>query len=229
MCFSATASFTASAALSAIGILTLRKTTTHKEYVLASIPFIFALQQAIEGWIWLSLLHGGNETTRFWLTQLFVSFAGIVWPTAVPLGLYLIEREEGRKRIMTLIVGLGALIALYTLYMMSIAGANAQILNRCIYYSHPVEQTNYVLLAYIIATCSAFFISSERSLMWLGVVNLAAFYISYELFRGNLVSVWCFFAAIVSGLIYSYFNHVHHRAPRWRRSFAYWIISGRKD
>ena len=41
MCFSATASFTARTALSAVGVLTLRKSSGKAELALAAVPLLF--------------------------------------------------------------------------------------------------------------------------------------------------------------------------------------------
>ena len=60
MCFSATASFAAAALLLGIGTLTLKSAlAAHRQADLpfAAIPMLFALQQLIEGVIWLTFSH----------------------------------------------------------------------------------------------------------------------------------------------------------------------------
>ena len=54
MCFSATASFVASGALSALGVATLRATQRKAEIPFATIPLLFGIQQFVEGVLWLS-------------------------------------------------------------------------------------------------------------------------------------------------------------------------------
>ena len=49
MCFSATVSFTAAANLLLLGIGTIRQTSSKREVLLSSFPFLFALQQGLEG------------------------------------------------------------------------------------------------------------------------------------------------------------------------------------
>ena len=63
MCFSPTASFSASAALAVIGILTLKKTSAPHQFLFAYIPLIFASQQFIEGFLWLLLSKNGSADT----------------------------------------------------------------------------------------------------------------------------------------------------------------------
>lgn len=53
MCFSATASFTASAVLGITGIATLRQVKFKSLIFLACLPLLFAIQQFNEGLIWL--------------------------------------------------------------------------------------------------------------------------------------------------------------------------------
>ena len=57
MCFSATASFTAGAALTAVGGLTVHKSHGQIELPLALVPLLFGIQQLTEGVLWLSLGH----------------------------------------------------------------------------------------------------------------------------------------------------------------------------
>ena len=54
MCFSATASFTASAVLLPAGTLALRRAyTTDRRYLaLCALPFLFGVQQLMEGFVW---------------------------------------------------------------------------------------------------------------------------------------------------------------------------------
>ena len=54
MCFSATASFGASAVLGVIGVAAVAKAKTKPQRLFASIPLVFAVQQLSEGFLWLS-------------------------------------------------------------------------------------------------------------------------------------------------------------------------------
>ncbi len=61
MCFSATASFTASGILAAVGLLSIAKARTLPMRIFASTPLLFAIQQASEGVLWTtnptSIMH----------------------------------------------------------------------------------------------------------------------------------------------------------------------------
>ena len=60
MCFSAAANFVGSAALGAIGVVTLKKVKHRRELLFASLPTLFAIHQFIEGFVWLGL-DGGSR------------------------------------------------------------------------------------------------------------------------------------------------------------------------
>ena len=55
MCFSASASFVTAAITGAIGIVTLTRVNEPRELPFAATPLLFALQQAVEGLLWLNL------------------------------------------------------------------------------------------------------------------------------------------------------------------------------
>jgi len=97
MCFSATASFTAGVILTVTGVYTLRQVKSKSILPFASIPLLFGIQQIIEGIVWMSfnepVLHGIA-------TYLFVLFAYVLWPTFVPVSIWLIEENPIRKKIL---------------------------------------------------------------------------------------------------------------------------------
>ena len=57
MCFSANASFISGSVLTIVGVATVLKAKTPSQAAFGSVPFIFAIQQFSEGFVWLSL-HG---------------------------------------------------------------------------------------------------------------------------------------------------------------------------
>ncbi len=205
MCFSPTVSFTASAGLACIGVATLRKTTNRNEVFFASIPLLFAAQQFIEGWLWLVFLHPEAEDLRYWLVSSYSVFAGIIWPVFAPVSIRMLEADRNRKNLMLAVMLVGVGMAVFTLYALLESGISAEIAGRCIRYDYRVEQGYPTLIAYIIATCAAFFISGHAGVRWIGLANISGFLLAYRFYHLHFVSVWCLFAAIVSGLIYFFF------------------------
>ncbi len=202
MCFSAPVSFSTSATLAVIGIMTLRKTAYNKEIPLGLLPLLFAIQQFIEGILWLTLPQG----EQYWLTQTYAFFVGIVWPILVPLAIFIIEPISIRKRLILPVIITGIMVGIYTLTIIINIGVSATIKESCLIYQYDGDDKSYILIAYVIATCAAFFISSQRRLNFIGALNISGFIAAYYFYRLSYASVWCFFAAVVSGLIYLYFR-----------------------
>ena len=82
MCFSASASFIAGAALVTAGIATLRIVRRPSEIPFAAIPLLFGLQQLIEGLIWLSF-RDASPLANSTLTFVYSLFSHVVWPQSM--------------------------------------------------------------------------------------------------------------------------------------------------
>lgn len=216
MCFSPAVSFTASAVLTVAGIATLNKVTDKRENPLACIPLLFAAQQFIEGMIWVSLQHSAPVNIEHMLIFIYTFFAGMLWPALIPFSILMLEQNTYRKKALLFISILGTGFALYTLTGMFISDVTVQQEGLHLVYHHPWEN-NHTLLTYLIITCIPFFLSSNIRIIHLGTLNAAAFFITYYFYNFYLASVWCFFAALISGAIYVFFIHEH----RYKTSVAF--------
>ena len=123
MCFSATASLTAGAVLLGVGTLTLRSALasrhSHQRHALpfAAIPLLFAIQQLIEGVIWLTFRVDAPLLNSL-MTHVYSFFSHVLWPAYVPLAVWLIE-PPGRRRQMLLVFAAGGFaVAAYLLYIL---------------------------------------------------------------------------------------------------------------
>ena len=203
MCFSATASFVAGGVLSAAGVVTMAKVKKSKGLLLAIIPFLFGVQQLIDGVVWVSFGIGTVHTIAVYAYALF---AFVWWPIFVPLALLRIESRRARKEVLEALAVVGLAVGLYFAYFIAAGTVTAQIVNNCVAYStlHPY---GFVALAfYLLVTVGAFFVSSKQILNIFGVVLLGAFAVTGWFYAETFSSVWCFFAAILSGIIYWYFE-----------------------
>ncbi|WP_394353509.1 DUF6629 family protein [Pedobacter foliorum] len=93
MCFSAPASFAAGVGLLLVGSIAMIKAKTAAQRVLACIPIFFAMQQVIEGVLWLALSHAAYARWSDLVMYLFLAFAQTVWPILVPLSMLLFEKD----------------------------------------------------------------------------------------------------------------------------------------
>jgi hypothetical protein len=63
-----------------------------------------------------------------------------------------------------------------------------------------------VMLLYLAATCVGCFFSSDATIRLFGALALFLFALAYGFFSVALFSVWCFFAAVLSSIIYVHFR-----------------------
>jgi hypothetical protein len=200
MCFSAEASFTASAFLIGIGALTLKKTTSRSEIYLALIPFFFAIQQLAEGFIWLYLKHGIGSHVVFQIAQLgFLTFAFIIWPIWIPLAVLKLEKIQWRRFVLYVLFIAGVFLSLLNSVYGIIYLANVEIVNSSLQYSGRLPQQSYIYPLIVVLPC---FFSSLKNAWLFGLLTLLSYLIADYLYAQTFISVWCFFAAVMSLSIY---------------------------
>ncbi|HTP76801.1 MAG TPA: DUF6629 family protein [Rhizomicrobium sp.] len=202
MCFSATGSFIAAAINVAAGGAALRRTAGTSEGILAALPFTFAAQQAIEGFLWMDIPNQGGAIGATALGTSFVFIALAIWPAFSPFAAFLLERDRARRRILTALFGLGLGFGLYYAAQILEHPFGARIIGHSISYSNGVPFPLPVALLYCVCTCLPLLISTQGSLKLLGLCVLTGLVASYALFFYSFLSVWCFFAALASALVF---------------------------
>lgn len=204
MCFSAAASFVAGASLSTAGVITMQK-RSRNEIPLALIPLLFGLQQITEGFVWISLTKN-----IVWLqkiaTQIYVFFSHVLWPVFVPIAIGLVETVTWRKRVIAVFIIIGALVALNNLWLVTMFPVTSEILHHSINYILDRPSQSFIMYLYIIVTCFSCLLSSHKILRILGFLAFLFLLIANYLYTVTLTSVWCFFAAILSFIIYWFFK-----------------------
>lgn len=205
MCFSAPASFVAAAVTGVVGIAALTKTRSAREVPLAAMPLLFSFQQVIEGALWLELPVAPQGPKTSLLTFVFLVYAKVFWPLYAPLAAALVEPERRRRNLMLLLAVGGGAIAIYFLDDLLGHARAASILGGHIVYESLPELPLGIGVLYMLATCLAPLISSHATLRALGAVVLAGAAITFALYWDAFSSVWCFFAAVASGIIYYHF------------------------
>lgn len=206
MCFSATANFAGSAVLGAIGVATIIEVKQRRELLLAAMPGLFALHQFIEGFVWLGLQGKLPDIVAHDAAAAYILYAQGLLPFLLPLSLLLIEPEGKRQRRMLGFLILGALLTLYTLWGLIAYPLQVSMGHDGIVYLNPITTTTLVAVLYVIATCGALFFSGFRALVLLGWVNLVGLVIVMLIRRYEFTSLWCFYAAVVSVILYFFFR-----------------------
>ena len=201
MCFSASASFIAGTSLSAVGVAALRNTETRAEQPLALMPLLFGVQQLTEGVIWLTFSHDAPLLKQT-MTYVYSGFSHVLWPMYVPLAVGVLEAVRWRKGTLFAFEAVGIGVGLYLLYFIATGPVVAEVVGRHIVYDSPHFYRVPVMVVYLAATCVSCFFSSHGFVKLFGVLALLAFVIAYLVHVMALFSLWCFFAAILSLLIY---------------------------
>ena len=200
MCFSASASFGASIVLTVIGVATLKKVRSPKQIIFASIPLIFALQHFSEGFLWLALQNPAYAPLQQVTTYMFIFLAQIIWPIWVPLGIVLLEKKEDRKMIQKVVVMVGILLSAILGFCLASYSVTAEIQGHHVRYfqDYPKSFRLFGAVLYIIATIFPLFISRIKGMLLLGATILISYIITAVFYQHYILSVWCFFASIIS-------------------------------
>ncbi|MGM0579544.1 MAG: DUF6629 family protein [Bacteroidota bacterium] len=203
MCFSAEASFGVGAVLTITGIASIKKTNSPKQVLFASIPLLFAIQQISEGFLWLSLEQTDWAFVESTSTYVFLIFAQVFWPIWVPLSILLIERDEQRRKILYFLLIIGLAIGSYLAYCIAVYDVSATIVNHHISYSldFPFQLSLLAGVIYFMPTVFSPFISSVKQMIYLGLSILISYLVTTVFFHEFIISIWCFFAAVLSGIV----------------------------
>ena len=213
MCFSATASFIAGAGLTVLGIATLRAARRRAEIPFAAIPLMFGLQQMVEGALWLSFRFDAPRMNVA-MTYLFSMFSHVLWPIFVPFAIGLLETVPWRRKVIWGFQGIGLLVGLYLLFLIIKYPVTAVVAKNIVYVS-PHFYKIPVMLLYVAATCVSCFFSSSATVRLFGILALLLFVVAYGFFAVALFSVWCFFAALLSAIIFVHFKFGWRIPARW--------------
>ena len=187
-----------------MGVATVTKVHKSSQLIFASIPLFFGIQQFTEGILWLTLPNPDAVTIQKVSTYLFLIMAEVLWPMMIPLSVLFMEENRKKKKTLQLFLALGACIAIYYAAVLAIYNVNPEIMGYHIHYYNSAPQTFAVpaFLIYLAVTIVPLFISSIKKTHLLGVLMFLSCAVTVVFFRQYLTSVWCFFAAIISGVIF---------------------------
>ncbi|MBI4451005.1 hypothetical protein HY642_03450 [Candidatus Woesearchaeota archaeon] len=183
-----------------IGIMTVMSNKRAAYAYIALMPLLFAAQQFSEGMVWLM------PASAF--VQVFLLLALVLWPVWMPVSVWKAERT-GRRKILLVGVIAGAVWAVLALVLLT--GTTSQTIAGHIRYEFPAYESLVRVVSplfpwlttilYALLTVGPLLIATDRRLRWLGGLFLAAGILSYAAWSAFFVSVWCFFAALISGAV----------------------------
>lgn len=194
MCFSAPASFVAGFALVVVGTAIWKRGFKEEYRYLAFIPFVFALHQFIEGYVWLKQ----QEASLFVFFYLAIAFC--FWPIWIPLSLLKLEKKEKTRQLDLVFLGMGVASATVLASLLPFFEITTCV--NAIHYilMGEIYELNVFALGitYLIAVVSPFLFSSIKKLKVFGLFFLFSAFFSYYMSIYWYISLWCFFSALLS-------------------------------
>lgn len=210
MCFSAEASFTAAAILGVAGGMNAKNCRTVSLLPLAAIPLLFGIQQLSEGVLWYYLGNAYESSHIFYgAMYFFLMFAFLIWPIWIPFSLYCAEQPGWRKTLILLIMLSGIALSTINLFYALKHDIVVQVVNHSIQYIGEVPSQTFLYPFIVLAPC---FFSSLKNMWVFGLLVTCAYILAAYFYTTTFVSVWCFFAAVVSVVIYKIVSDNQYRS-----------------
>jgi hypothetical protein len=200
MCFSTEASFTTAFILGVTGYASLKNISSCSQFFLAAIPLLFAIQQLAEGFVWIQL-NRQLESNAFFMSvhSIFLAFAFLVWPIWIPLSLALLEKIKWRRSLMCLDLACGIVLSIINLSYGMKQHVSVQIVHHSLQYLGDAPSQPLLYPFIVLLPC---FLSSMKNMWVFGSLVALGYIVANYFYTMSFVSVWCFFAAIVSLVIY---------------------------
>ena len=204
MCFSAGASFIGGAVIIGIGVATITKVHKPMQLVFACIPMFFGIQQIAEGFVWLALQHPDYRGFLKPATYVFLIMAEVFWPFMVPLAVLHMENNKKRIKILWVLLSLGLTVSLYFTVCLLLFKVTPEIRGYHIEYveGYPQSIRLIIFTVYLISTITPLFVSTIKRTYILGILMSLSCLVTIIFFTQFLTSVWCFFGALLSIVIF---------------------------
>jgi len=209
MCFSATSSLVASGVIGAIGIATLRHVREPRALLFASVPMLFALHQFTEGLVWLGLDGRIGTLALDHVAFLFALYAQGILPLLMPAAVVLMEPPGWRRKAILGLTGIGAIVCAWDVYGLVFFPLHVMVEQHSIAYRNALTGNFWISCLYIIATCGALLLSTHRVVKIYGLLNVVVLIVVEIVKEYAFASVWCFYAAIMSVMIYWQFRQLN--------------------
>jgi len=190
--------------ISAVGVATVIVVHKPSQRLFAIIPLLFAIQQFAEGCLWLTLQSSDYELVNSICNYIFLITAQVIWPVLMPLSVLLMEKESKRRRLLRILFVAGMALSLYYGFYLLTSHVTSEILNCHILYTieSPKTLSLPIFLLYLAITVAPLFISSVKRMYLMGILIILSLVIALFFYKVHLTSVWCFFAAVISIVIF---------------------------
>jgi hypothetical protein len=213
MCFSATVSYSAAAVLVGTGVYAVQQARRLQPpyWMWALVPVFFGLQQAFEGRVWQEL-DAGDAGAAVPYALGFHFFSHFLWLWWLPLASYLVEPGQTgrlgkiRKRVFAGCAMFGAFAGalVYSVMLFHPGWMSAGVREHSITYDFSVPWRSSIHLPitpaalYALTILVPLLFSSHKRIRIFGVLAVLSSVLASEAYGYAYISVWCFFAAVLS-------------------------------
>lgn len=179
---------------------------------MAALPLLFGIHQALEGWTWLELDGSQRAMLSGPGVHSWVIFAWALLPVYVPWAVWLIEDDPRRRRWMSGLLAVGAVLAAFMLVQALQPEIGVRVVNENLDYHLALPFAGWVLaVPYVLATCLTPTLSSHLWIRVFGVGNFIAMGLAAFIESRDYSSIWCTLAAFLSLIIFAHYWDQRHR------------------
>ena len=123
-----------------------------------------------------------------------------------PFAALALESVSWRRKVIHAFLAIGTLAGLYLMVNMVRFPITSKVTGAHIVYASSRFYVGAVMGSYLAGTCLSMLFSSHRILIVFGAAALLSFIAVYQIYTLWFISVWCFFAALLSALVYFHFR-----------------------
>jgi len=215
VCFSPVGDLVGGALVVAIGLDACRHVKGRSENLaIATLPLVLGLHQIDEAFVWWGLqghVSPGVGNIAMWI---YLAFALVALPVLVPLLLTIFEPSRVHRVRYVPFTLLGIVVSAVTLNAMLTQNPTVRLGTYHLAYSVGLTHGVLIIGLYIVATCGSLLVSGNRTLQYFGIANLVAVIVLALLCADGFTSLWCFYAALLSGAIAL---HLRRHEPSFAR------------
>lgn len=209
MCFSVEADIVTGVVVTTVGIDAIRHVGHNREAAMAALPLIFGFHQLIEILVWKGMDGSVSAVVAHGAAWLYLVIAFGVIPWLVPYAVRRLEVDRSRLPVMSILVGLGVVVAVALTLPVIFGSISVADGGNHLAYSASLMLGGPFAVLYVVATCGALVMASDRVVAIYGCMNLAIVAALAVLLTSGVISLWCVWAAVTSIAIAIHLRRLH--------------------
>jgi hypothetical protein len=214
MCFSIEADIVTGVVVTVVGIDAIRHVGHNRETAMAALPVIFGFHQLIEVFVWKGLESRASAAVAQGAAWLYLVIAFGLIPWLVPYAVRRLETDRTRRPVMSWLTGLGVVVAIALTAPIIFGPISVSDGGYHLVYSTSLVLGGFLAVLYVVATCGALILSSDRVVSIYGWMNLVVVTTLAALLTSGVISLWCVWAAVTSIAIAVHLRRLHGSGQR---------------